>query len=167
MVIVVAGVAGAGKTTVGRALAADLGWPFHDADDLHSPANIAQIARGERLTDAQRQPWLGRVRALIDRIVAAGESGVIACSALREPYRQVLANGVPEVRFVFLDVDADLARARVASRPDHFAGTSIIASQFDALERPANVPYLDASLPVPVLVGRIKEILALHGNTSG
>jgi gluconokinase len=163
MVIVLAGVAGAGKTTVGRALAADLGWPFHDADDLHAPASVAQMARGERLTDAQRQPWLARVRALIDRVAAAGDNAVIACSALREPYRQVLSGGAPEVRFVFLDVDADLARARVSGRAGHFAGASLIASQFDALERPANVPSLDASLPVPVLIERIKDILAIRG----
>ena len=157
MVIVVTGVTGAGKTTVGQALAADLGWRFQDADDLHAPESIAQMARGERLSDAQRQPWLARIRALIDAVVEAGGNVVIACSALREQYRQALSSGAPEVRFVFLDVDMNVAHARAASRPSHFAGPDLVASQFEALEPPAGVPWLDASLPVAVLVERIKE----------
>ena len=166
MVIVVAGVAGAGKTTVGRALAADLGWPFHDADDFHAPESVAQMARGEPLTDAQRQPWLARIRALIDRSGAAGDNAVVACSALREQYRQVLSNGAPQVRFVFLDVAADVARARLAGRGSHFAGPGLIASQFETLERPHDVASFDASLPVAVLVGRIKGVLGIRGDGS-
>jgi gluconokinase len=161
MVIVVSGVAGAGKTTVGRALAADLAWPFHDGDDLHTAESIAQMARGERLTDAQRQPWLARIRALIDDVVQAGGNAVIACSALREQYRQALSSGAPAVRFVFLDVDMNLAQVRVAQRASHFAGPDLIASQFEVLERPSGIPRLDASLPVAVLVERIKTAFAL------
>ena len=163
MVIVVTGVAGAGKTTVGRALAADLGWPFHDADDLHDAASIAQMARGAPLTDAQRRPWLARVRALIDRVVEADGSAVIACSALREQYRQVLSRDAPDVRFVFLDVTQALARARLRGRDSHFAGPDLVASQFEALERPADTLSLDAALAVPVLVDRVKGGLGLPG----
>jgi gluconokinase len=163
MVIVVTGVAGAGKTTVGRALAHDLGWPFHDADDLHDRASIAQMAGGEPLTDAQRQPWLARIRALIDRIVQERGNAVIACSALRESYRQVLSAGAPDVRFVFLDVGVELARARLTGRDGHFAGPHLVASQFEALEPPIDVPSLDAALPVAVLVQRIRSALGVQG----
>lgn len=162
MVIVVAGVAGAGKTTVGRALAADLGWPFHDADDLHAAASIAQMARGEPLTDAQRQPWLARIRALIERITAANGSAVIACSALRDQYRHAISGDAPDVHFVFLDVDVDVARTRLAARGGHFAGPALVASQFETLERPPDIPWLDASLPVAIVVERIKDMLAIR-----
>jgi gluconokinase len=155
MVLVITGVTGSGKTTVGRALAAALGCPFHDADDLHTPEHKAQMARGEGLTDAQRQPWLLRVRQVIERAALAGEDAVVACSALREQYRRVLADGIPQVRFVFLAASADLARTRAATRADHYAGPSLVESQFAVLEVPADALTLDASLPVEKLVEQL------------
>lgn len=157
MVIVITGVSGSGKTTLGRALAAALGWPFHDADDLHSPEHIARMSRGERLTDAQRQPWLARVRQVIEAAVHAGTSAVVACSALREPYRRTLADGLPDVRFVFLQVSEDVARARLSARTNHFAGPSLVDSQFAVLEPPADALTLDASLPVDRLVQFVRD----------
>jgi gluconokinase len=160
MVIVVAGVAGSGKTTVGRAVAAAFRWAFYDADDLHTPENIAQMARGEPLTDAQRQPWLGHVRALIERASRAGDNAVVACSALREPYRRVLSQGLTDVRFVFLKADKDLIRARLSGRASHFAGTTLLDSQFDVLEPPTDALILDASLPLDQLVQRVREYVS-------
>ncbi len=160
MVIVLTGVAGSGKSTLGRALAAALDWPFHDADDLHTPEDIAQMARGERLTEAQRQPWLTRVRGVVEGAVYAGANAVVACSALREPYRRLLSDGLPEVRFIFLEVDEQLAGARVSSRATHFAGPSLVPSQFAVLEPPADALTLDAARPIEELVRQVSAYIA-------
>jgi gluconokinase len=162
MILVITGVAGAGKSTVGRAAAAALDWPFHDADDLHTPEDVAQMARGERLSEAQRQPWLERVRAQIERIAAGGGDAVVACSALRASYRRLLAHGLVGVRFVFLRADEALARTRVATRTGHFAGADLVDSQFAVLEPPADALVLDAALPVTELAQRVKEYVVLE-----
>ena len=156
MVIVVMGASGAGKTTVGRALAAAMGWTFRDADDLHAPEAIAQMARGEPLTDAQRQPWLWRVRGVIETEMAAGRSMVVACSALRAQHRRILAGEGGDVRFVFLQASPDLLRVRLANRGGHFAGPELVDSQLATLEPPADALTVDAGLPVETLVGRIQ-----------
>ena len=101
MIVILMGASGAGKTTVGRALAAATGWPFYDADDLHPAANVDKIRQGTPLTDADRTPWLAQVRGLIAEVSGRGESAVIGCSALRESYRRVLAEHVPDVRGSF------------------------------------------------------------------
>src|SRR4051812_21711353 len=156
MVIVIMGVAGVGKTTVGRALAADLGWAFYDADALHAPDAIAQMAHGEPLTDAQRQPWLHRVREVIATLLEEGGDAVLACSALRQQYRDVLAAAGPGVQFVLLDADPRLVRARLASRDGHFAKPELLDSQLAALEPPGDALTLDAALPVAALVRQIR-----------
>jgi gluconokinase len=162
MVVVITGVAGAGKSTVGRALADALGWAFSDADDLHSAGNVARMARGEGLSDEQRWPWLTEVRKVIARAAAAGEHAVVACSALKEPYRRFLAEGAPSVAFVFLDADETLLRARLARRAGHFAGAALLESQLAAVERPADALALDAALPVATLVERIRAALGIE-----
>jgi gluconokinase len=152
------GVAGAGKTTVGRALAGARGWHFHDADDLHPPANVARMRAGIPLTDEDRAPWLAALRALIARHLAAGTPMVLACSALRESYRAaLLPDGVAAhaVLFVQLDLPPALARARLAARPGHYMPPSMVDSQFATLEEPAHALRLDASRPVAELVGEI------------
>src|SRR5512145_1834630 len=101
MLLVLMGVSGAGKTTVGRLLAEQLGWAFHDADDFHPAANVAKMRAGEPLTDADRLPWLDALHALLTRLAAAHESAVLACSALKASYRQRLGAGVPDLRFVY------------------------------------------------------------------
>ena len=155
MILIVTGVAGSGKSTVGRAAAERLGWRFVDADDLHDAAAIARIRAGRPLDDEMRSPWLGRVREEIAEAIAAGSPTVIACSALKERYRHVLAGGVPQVRFVFLAADEALLRTRLAGREGHFAGPALLASQLADLEPPAYGLHLDASRPVEELADRI------------
>jgi gluconokinase len=140
--IVLMGVAGSGKTTVGRIVADRLGAPFVDADDLHSPAAITDMHAGHPLDDAERAPWLQRVRAamhdaLADEVGGAGGAGgdlVLACSALKRSYREVLRDGVPGLTFVDLDVDRDTLARRLAGRTGHFAGADLLPSQLSTLE---------------------------------
>lgn len=130
--VVVMGVAGSGKSSVGTALAARLGVRFVDADDLHPAANVAKLAGGQALTDSDRWPWLARVRGELRRGPV-----VVACSSLRRSYRDML-RAAPSVRFVFLDVDPATARQRAGSRPGHFMAPAMVAGQFETLERPAS-----------------------------
>ena len=116
MVILLMGVTGAGKTTVGRLLAAELNWPFYDGDDFHPPANLARMARGEPLADEDRWPWLERLRDLIAGLLARDESAVVACSALKSSYRRALGVDDCSVRLVYLQGDYALIRSRLAQR---------------------------------------------------
>jgi len=134
--VLVMGVSGAGKSTIGTLLAARLGAPFADADAFHPPANIAKMSRGEPLTDADRWPWLDAIGAWLDARAAAGEGGVVTCSALRRSYRDRLRAGRPAVRLLHLTGDPALIGARQAARPDHFMPASLMASQFATLEAP-------------------------------
>jgi carbohydrate kinase (thermoresistant glucokinase family) len=129
------GVAGSGKTTVGKALAKRLGRAFRDGDELHPAANIAKMKRGEPLNDADRAPYLANVAAWIDGL--AGAPGVVTCSALKRAYRDVLTDGRPDVRIVFLDGSKSLIAERMAHRKGHFMPASLIDSQFADLEPPA------------------------------
>ena len=134
--VLVMGVSGAGKSTVGTLLAARLGAPFADADAFHPPANIAKMSRGEPLVDDDRWPWLDAIGAWLDARAAAGEGGVVTCSALKRIYRDRLLAGRPAVRLLHLAGDAALIGARQAARPDHFMPASLMASQFATLEAP-------------------------------
>jgi gluconokinase len=155
------GVAGAGKTTVGRALAAARGWHFHDADEFHSEANVARMRAGIPLTDADRGPWLAALRDLIARHLTAGTPMVLACSALREAYRAALVpNAGAAVLFVQLDVSPTIARQRLAARPGHYMQPSMVDSQFATLEEPVGALRLDASRPVEELVAEIVAAMA-------
>lgn len=156
-ILILTGVAGSGKSTVGRALAARLGWRFHDADDLHAPASIERMRRGEPLDDELRQPWLRRVRQLIETAAAGGEGVVIACSALKERYRRTLADGIEGIRFVLLRGDPALLRERLERRTGHFAGARLLESQLAALEPPPDALTVDVSLPVDAIVDRIVQ----------
>jgi len=134
--VILAGVSGSGKTTVGRLLADRLGWPFADGDSFHPPANVAEMAAGIPLTDDDRWPWLAAIGASMDARIAAGGSGVVACSALKRRYRDVLRQGRPEVRLVFLDVSRDEDLARLRARSGHFFPARLMDSQFGDLEPP-------------------------------
>lgn len=158
-VVVITGVSGSGKSTVGRALAASLQWRFHDADDFHTTENIERMRQGIGLDDDMRQPWLLRIRAAIEAAIRDCAGAVVACSALKARYRAVLAGGLEGVRFVFLDADRELLLQRLASRPGHFAGPSLLDSQLDALEPPSHALRLDASRPVAELVESIEAYL--------
>jgi gluconokinase/shikimate kinase len=128
------GVSGSGKSTVGQALAGQLGWDYEDGDDLHPPQNVAKMAAGHRLSDADRQPWLALVAEWIRRHTESGRPGVIACSALKRRYRDVLRG--ERVVFVLLAGDHDLIMARLAARRGHFMPPELLDSQFADLEPP-------------------------------
>jgi gluconokinase len=154
------GVAGTGKTTLGEALAAAEGWSFFDADDFHAPANKEKMRRGEGLTDADREPWLLALRARIDELRAGGRSGVFACSALKQAYRDRLQAG-PDVRFVHLTGPFALIERRLAGRPGHYAGPSLLKSQFEALEVPADVPTVDVAQTKAEMLAATRRLLGL------
>jgi carbohydrate kinase (thermoresistant glucokinase family) len=136
MIVVVMGVSGAGKTTVGELLARRLGLPFVEGDDLHPPANVAKMAAGNPLTDAERAPWLRALAARIRAAAAAGLGLVVACSALRRSYREMLRAAAPGVRFVFLQGSRELLQRRLAARRGHFMAADLLDSQLATLEPP-------------------------------
>jgi gluconokinase len=135
-VIVVMGVAGTGKTTVGALLAGRLGWPYAEADDFHPAANVAKMAAGEPLTDEDRAPWLAAIGRWIDERAADGTPGVVSCSGLRRAYRDLLRDGRPQVRLVFLEGSRELILRRLAARHGHFMRVEMLDSQFATLEPP-------------------------------
>ncbi|MEU4820984.1 gluconokinase, GntK/IdnK-type [Actinomadura sp. NPDC023710] len=136
MVILVAGVSGSGKTTIGALLAERLGWEYAEADAFHSEANVAKMRAGHPLTDADRLPWLRAIAAWIADRLATGRPGVVTCSALKRRYRDLLAGGHAGVRLVLLDGDRDTIAARMRSRKGHFFKAELLDSQFADLEPP-------------------------------
>ena len=166
-VLVVMGVAGVGKTTLGEAIAKRLGWAFRDGDDLHPAANIAKMKDGIPLTDADRAPYLDAVAGWIDGQRGAGRPGVITCSALKRAYRERLDAGRPGVTFVFIQLDqADVAE-RMAARKGHFFPPALLASQFADLEPPsADEPVIvvDGAAPIPA---QVEAVVARLGKAEG
>jgi gluconokinase len=143
VIVVLLGVSGSGKTTIGRRLAERLHWPFFDGDDFHPEQNLTKMAQHQPLTDADREPWLDRLAELIEMSIAAGRSAVIACSALRRAYRERLARGHREVTFVYLRGSFELIRDRLARRQGHFMPIDLLPSQFEALEEPLDAVTVD------------------------
>jgi gluconokinase len=134
--LVVMGVSGSGKSTIADRLAARLGWRYEDGDRFHPPANVAKMSAGHPLTDEDRWPWLQAIADEIDRLSAAGQRAVIACSALKRAYRDILVHGRDDVRIVFLNGTQDLIADRLAARKGHFMPPDLLASQFKTLEPP-------------------------------
>ncbi len=154
-VLVVMGVAGSGKTTVAELLATRLHWPLQEGDALHPPENVAKMAGGTPLTDDDRWPWLDRIAAWIDARLAAGESGIITCSALRRSYRARIIGARRLVRLVFLDGDRTLLASRIGARRGHFMPPTLLASQLATLEKPGGDEH-----PITLDVGPPPEELA-------
>jgi gluconokinase len=134
--IIVMGVSGSGKTTIGRLLAARLGWDFYDADDFHSPENISKMAKGIPLTDEDRKPWLEALRRKIEWCQAQNHPGVLACSALKATYRDELIDHDEDIQIVYLRGSFDLIWKRMETRTNHYMKPDMLASQFAALEEP-------------------------------
>lgn len=155
--ILLMGVAGSGKTTVGRQLATTLGWPYHEADDFHSAANKAKMGRGLPLDDTDRAPWLAALRAAMDECLSANRSAVFSCSALKESYRRVLMNGAPNVSLVFLAGDRELLRTRLQQRAGHYMKPAMLDSQLAILEPPAGALVLDVRHSPAALVAEIRR----------
>jgi carbohydrate kinase (thermoresistant glucokinase family) len=164
MIVLLGGVAGTGKTTIGSVLASRLHWPFVDADVFHPAANIAKMRAGVPLRDADRAPWLARITAWMDARIAAGESVVGGCSALKRSYRDQLLDGRPTAWLAFLEIDRALAHARLAARQGHFFAERLLDSQFAELEPPQHeqrLLVLDAARPADQLAQEIIERLGL------
>ncbi len=158
MIIIVAGIAGSGKTTVGRLVAERLGCEFEDGDLLHPAANVAKMHAGVPLTDADRWPWLHIIEAWMDQRISAGKTAVLACSALHRRYRAALLDGRPEARMVFLQISREVAVARLARRHGHFFPAKLLDSQFRDLEPPGpdeQVLVVDANQPAADMAAEI------------
>ena len=154
--LVLMGVAGSGKTTVGRQLADQLGWLFFDADDFHPPQNIAKMSAGQPLDDGDREPWLVRLRWLLDEHLATETPLVLACSALRERYRHALGLGRPQLGLVHLSGSRQLLAARLEQRSGHFAGVGLLDSQLATLEPPTDALVVDVAEDPELLCRRIR-----------
>ena len=160
MIVLMMGVCGSGKTTTGKALAESLGWPFFDGDDFHPESNVAKMAAGQPLTDADRWPWIERIAEAMREVLDRGGSAVFACSALKSAYRQRMQRA-GDVRIIFLNGDAETIGPRLAARTRHFMPASLLPSQFAALEVPDDALVVDIRDAVPTQVARIRDGLSI------
>lgn len=161
MMVIVMGVSGSGKTTVGQLLAAELGWVFLEGDEFHPLSNIEKMSRGAPLTHADRVPWLGAIHAAMAQSVRDGRSAVVACSALSRAARDILVGDLEVVRLVYLKGSfADIER-RMTARQGHYMKPGMLRSQFDALEEPVDALVVDATAEPRVIVEQIKRGLHL------
>lgn len=161
MVIIVMGVSGVGKTTIGKALAGELGWRFLEGDDLHPAASVAKMASGVPLTDEDRAPWLEQLRGLIAQALAREEDVVLACSALRRSYRQLLTVDPSRVRWVYLTAPAEVIADRLRARRGHFMPVSLLESQLQTLEAPDDALVVDVTPGHSGVVAFIRSRLGL------
>jgi gluconokinase len=160
MIIIITGVAGSGKTTIGRLLASQLGWPFFDADEFHPPANIEKMSHGTPLTDEDRWPWLDAIRNKAQALTAEDQAGVFTCSALKHIYRSRLRQGGVPINFVFLKGSYALIEDRMKQRR-HFMKPGMLVSQFETLEEPHDALVIDISQSPEACVAQICERLGL------
>jgi gluconokinase len=160
MVIVLMGVAGSGKTTVGELLAAQLHWAFRDADSFHPPANVAKMSAGTPLTDEDRAPWLAAIRAYIESCLSRNEGAVVTCSALKERYREALMADPARVKLVQLTGSPELLAERISGRKGHFMKPGMLQSQLATLEPPHHALTIDVTPPPEQIAAEIRT--ALH-----
>jgi len=159
MITIVMGVSGSGKTTVGKLLAQSLNWDFTDADDFHPSANIDKMSRGIPLEDADRLPWLLELQAAIDRWLLENKNVVLACSALKTSYREMLCRDQQGMKIVYLKCSFQLLAARLTSRENHYMKADLLLSQLDTLEEPEDAIIIDASQPIEVILRQIRNHL--------
>jgi len=168
--LVVMGVSGSGKSTIGEKLAQRLGWSYEDGDRFHPSSNVAKMSAGQPLTDEDRWPWLQAIAKEIDRVCDACEHAVIACSALKRPYRDILVHGRQDVRIIYLQGTQDLIASRLALRKGHFMPPGLLASQFGTLEPPdasENPVTVSIDGSVETIVDDILRQLKLSAADSG
>jgi gluconokinase len=161
VIVIVAGVSGSGKTTVGAMLAGRLGWRFADADDFHPAANIEKMRARIPLTDQDRWPWLRAIAAWMDERIARGEPTVVTCSALKRSYRDMLLGGRPEARMVFLAVDREVLDRRLAARHGHFFPEQLLGTQLHDLEPPQPDERVITVIPGPEPADTVTSIIAV------
>lgn len=156
---IVMGVSGCGKSSVGKALAQSLGWDFYDADDFHPPENVSKMANGIPLDDSDRAPWLASLHDLISSSLTQNHPGVLACSALKQHYRQQLMEGNDGVQLVYLKGSYDLIWSRMEMRTEHYMKPHMLKSQFETLEEPVNALTVDIALTVDEIVKEISRYM--------
>ena len=161
MVIIMMGVSGSGKTAIGQLLAKELGWQFYDGDDFHPQANVDKMRQGIALTDEDRAPWLSALHNLIQECLRTETSAVVACSALKQVYRDHLQNGATGVHFVYLKGDYELIQQRLRARSGHFMNADLLYSQFTTLEEPDGVLTIDVIHSPQMIVQQIRYALRL------
>lgn len=159
MIIVIMGVSGSGKTTIGQLLGKQLGWSFYDGDDYHPPANIQKMANDIPLTDEDRAAWLAALAELIRELTKDQRPGIIACSALKQSYRQQLQPDGADVRFFYLKGSYELILKRMQSRQEHYMKPEMLKSQFDTLQEPQGIPAIDIDQTPEAIVEQIREMI--------
>jgi len=161
MIIIVMGVSGSGKTTIGKQLADSLHWEFSDGDSFHSLENVEKMRRGISLTEVDRLPWLQAMQRAIAQWLQADKNVVLACSALKESYRQLLIVDKNRIKVVYLKGSYQLIQKRLQERKNHYMSEKLLNSQFDVLEEPADAIDVDITAPTPVIIQTIKTALKL------
>jgi gluconokinase len=161
MIIIVMGVSGSGKTTIGKLLADSLGWEFSDADSFHSPENVEKMRRGIPLTEADRMPWLKDLQAAIKHWLQENKNVVLACSALKDSYRQFLVSDSVRTKLVYLKGSYELIQIRLKERSNHYMSEKLLNSQFDTLEEPLDTISMDVAQPPQIIVQNIRTALRL------
>ncbi|MEG4856933.1 gluconokinase [Microcoleus sp. K1-B6] len=156
MITIVMGVSGSGKTTVGKLLAQSLNWDFRDADDFHPSANIDKMSRGIPLEDADRLPWLLQLQGTIDRWLLENKNVVLACSALKTSYREMLYRDPKRMKIVYLKCSFQLLDTRLKNRENHYMKADLLLSQLDSLEEPEDAIIIDASQPLELILRQIR-----------
>ena len=161
MLIIITGVSGVGKTTIGKLLSENMGWTFYEGDDYHTDVNLAKMRNGTPLTDDDRWPWLNALRTKISEIVLHEKDAVLSCSALKESYRMGLGSGLKDIVFVYLRGDYHLVRNRISARVGHFMSADLLVSQYSDLEEPHNGIIVDAALEPMEIINYLKRALSL------